>query len=108
MGFFGKIYKKVWLHSRLRFYALNAAWNYSFWLTAKPIYKVKSYDTFIEIDEKASINDGIMDRLKSKKEKKSFRRFSGFLFRGKLYKDNPGIQGLDQETYASWRKKGLI
>lgn len=33
-----------WKHSRLRFYLLNARWNYKFWLFAEKIFKNHIYE----------------------------------------------------------------
>lgn len=36
------------------------------------------------------------------------KRFSGYLFNGQIYHDNPGLQGIDIETWLIWKKKKLI
>ena len=47
-------------------------------------------------------------KIKSTKKTISSKRFSGYLFQGRIYHDNPGIQDIDTETWQAWRKKGLI
>jgi hypothetical protein len=47
-------------------------------------------------------------KLMPTKKTISSKRFSGYLFEGRIYHDNPGIQGIDKDTWQAWRKKGLI
>ena len=97
------IFKNIWKHSSLRFYILNAIWNYSFWLFAKKMFKNVQYE----------IEDGeykMDDFYKVKKDKKQVakRRFIGYFFRNEIFFDNPGLKINDRETWESWKKKGLI
>lgn len=46
--------------------------------------------------------------LKATKKTLTSKRFSGYLYQGRIYHDNPGIQGIDSETWKVWKKKGLI
>ena len=95
--------KKLWNHSRLRFYILNTLWNYKFWLFAKKIYKTINYS--IEYGEYE-----IDDDLKVKKNKKNIskKRFVGYFFENNIFLDNPGFKIDDRETWEAWKKKKLI
>ena len=95
--------KNIWKYSRLRFYVLNATWNYKFWLFAKKMYKDISYQ----------IEDGDYDMdfdYNLKREKRVIRkkRFVGYFFENNIYFDNPGIQVKDRKTWEIWKKKKLI
>ena len=93
-----------WKHSRLRFYILNTLWNYKFWLLAKKMYRTVTHSV-------AKTDDYSMDytfKLKPAHKTLTSKRFSGYLFQGRIYHDNPGIQGIDPETWQAWKKKGLI
>ena len=95
--------KNLWRHSRVRFYILNTIWNYKFWIFAKKIYK-KHYHTI-------ETNEYDMDytfKLIPKKKKIQRKRFIGYLYKGSIYIDNPGIQGIDQDTWNAWRRKKLL
>jgi hypothetical protein len=95
--------KNIWRHSRLRFYILNTFWNYKFWIFAKKIYK--------EHHHTIETNEYDMDytfKLIAKKKKIQRKRFIGYLYEGSIYIDNPGIQGVDQDTWNAWRKKNLL
>lgn len=98
---------KWWKHSKLRFYLLNAHWNYRFWLNAKPIYKEHRYTVEEGIDLERTLNDAVM-KSQVKKKNMTQRRFVGFLFENGIYQDNPGLQGIDSETWDAWIRKGLI
>jgi hypothetical protein len=98
---------KIWKHSRLRYYLKNLYWNYSFWLHAKPVYKDFHYTTRDNLDMNAALNTEYV-QVNFKSEKKLQKRFSGFMYKGKIYQDNPGIQGIDKETWDAWIKKKLI
>ena len=99
----------IWEHSRIRFYILNARWNYKFWLFAEKIFKEHSYEV-IEEEELDLDNVDITGKIiYSKKKKNSKRRFVGYLYEGRMYLDNPGIRPLVKKTtWESWKKKGLI
>lgn len=97
------MFRKSWNHSKLRFYILNTIWNYKFWLFSKKIYR--------NINHIVPTEEYEMDytfKLYPKKKTISSRRFSGYLFEGQVYHDNPGIQNIDSETWQNWKKKGLI
>lgn len=96
-------FKNLWKHSRMRFYFLNGLWNYKFWLFSKKIYRNINHVVF----DKENYE---MDTFTLRPIQKtiSSRRFSGYLFQGKIYHDNPGLQGIDSETWKAWRNKGLI
>jgi hypothetical protein len=96
-----------WKHSRLRFYLLNASWNYKFWLFAEKIFKNHSYD----VEEKdLSLDDvDIIGKIVPKKNKVFKRRFVGYMYKGRMYLDNPGLKHtVDKDTWEAWKKKGLI
>jgi hypothetical protein len=95
--------KKKWKHSYVRFYILNAKWNYKFWLFSKKIYKSKSYD--VEVGE-YDVNFDY--KLMKRKEKVSKKRFVGYLFENNIYLDNPGMKIEDRETWEAWKRKKLI
>ena len=95
--------KNFWKYSKLRFYILNTIWNYSFWIFAKKIYK----DEYHIVDS----NEYDMDytfKLIAKKKKIYKKKFIGYLYKNNIYVDNPGIQGIDQETWNVWKKKKLF
>ena len=98
-----KSIKSIWKCSRLRFYILNALWNYKFWLFCKKLFKTVHY--------KAESGEyELDDTLRIKRDVKSFtkKRFVGYLFQDGIYLDNPGFRVDDRETWESWKKKGLI
>jgi hypothetical protein len=84
-----------WKYSKLRFYILNALWNYKFWLNAKSIYTNITYYT--------STN-----RLGEKESPVTKKRFRGYSYKGKIYLDNPGIQNIEKDVLDSWKQKGFI
>lgn len=90
-----KIIIKTWHYSILRFYLKNFFWNYNFWLKSKKV--------FDEIEYKLKDNNGFYTG-KTKKIKK----FKGFLYKNKLYLDNPGFPIKDRELWINWKNKGLI
>lgn len=94
-------------YSRIRFYILNAKWNYHFWLHAKPVYKDFRYTAEEEMDLDKTLNHAVM-KVQIKKTVKVQRRFVGLLYKNQIYQDNPGIQGQDAETWKAWINKGLI
>lgn len=98
------MFKNLWKHSRLRFYFLNTLWNYKFWLFSKKVFRTVHHVV-------ANTDNYEMDtffKLKPTKKEITSKRFSGYLYKGNIYHDNPGIQGIDQETWQAWKKKGLI
>lgn len=95
--------KKWWKTSRLRFYYLNACWNLNFWLFSKRLYKKITYqvptgDMYTDVSNKIQVKTKTVTR----------KRFEGYLFRNKIYTDNPGLPKIDRETWSAWKKKGLI
>lgn len=98
------MFKNLWKHSKLRFYILNTIWNYKFWLFSKKIYRDVNHRV-------QKIDEFEMDytfKLKPTTKVITSRRFSGYIFENRIYHDNPGIQGIDSETWQVWRRKGLI
>jgi hypothetical protein len=97
----------IWKHSRLRYYILNAIWNYKFWLFAEKIYKEYSYET---IDNELNLeNMDITGKIKFNKKKVFKKRFVGYMFQNGMYLDNPGFKHtVDKETWNAWKLKGLI
>ena len=100
--------KTWWKFSSLRFYIINAQWNYKFWICCTKEYQEIQYyhydsprmdPNFRFFDADANQLDSI---LKTKK------RFVGYKFKGKIYMDNPGVEIQDKEVWNHWRKKGLI
>lgn len=83
-----------WKSSKVRFYLLNAKWNYSFWLFCKRKY---AYVSYIKINP-----------IKQNREKVIKKRFLGYEYKGKLYEDNPGMPMKSNSDWKIWRKKGLI
>lgn len=84
-----------WKYSALRFYILNAIWNYKFWLNAKKIY------------EEIAFSDKI-DRFRKNESKVMKKRFKGYLYKGNIYLDNPGISGIKRDVWKAWKDKKLI
>lgn len=96
------MFKKRWKYSKLRFYVLNTKWNIKFWLLAKPLEKDFQYMSEENYDADESFH------LKPKRVPKSSKRFSGWLFEGNVYLDNPGIQKLPNDVWQKWHKKGWL
>jgi len=95
----------LWKYSKPRFYILNTLWNYKFWLNCKKIYKTYTYYEETDVYEEA--NDGT-SKMISKKNPKTAIRFMGYFYKDNIYLDNPGIKEIDKETWAAWKKKGLV
>lgn len=96
--------KKWWKQSVLRFYLLNFIWNVGFMLHAKKIYRTYNRSV-VDLD---NIEMDYTLKLKPAKKDIISKRFSGYLYKGNIYHDNPGIQGIDSETWLIWKKKKLI
>jgi len=96
----------IWKCSRLRFYLLNLIWNYRFWLHAEKIYK----DHIYEVEEDLNLEDvDITGKIISKKKKVKSRRFVGYMYKNKLYLDNPGVREfVDKDTWKCWLKRGYV
>lgn len=86
--------KNLWKYSALRFYILNTIWNYKFWLNAKKVFNT------ITLNKKNRF--GIMESSETK------QRFKGYLYKGKLYLDNPGVPNIERDVWESWKNKGFI
>lgn len=87
--------KKWWRYSSLRFYIMNALWNYKFWLNCTKEYTTIEYYTF------HSARNENPDKVTRK-------RFIGYKYKGKIYSDNPGIIIKDRDVWEAWNKRGLI
>jgi len=87
--------REVWHYSTLRFYLKNLIWNYNFWLKSRKVFDETEY----RLKDKNGFYTG-----KTKKIKK----FRGFLYRDKLYLDNPGFPIEERDLWTKWRNKGLI
>lgn len=83
-----------WKYSKIRFFVLNSLWNYKFWLYAKKVYKDYEYKPVNE--------NGFYTG-----EKKTGRKFIGYLFNGSMYLDNPGMD-MTRDEWEKWKKKGLF
>lgn len=86
--------KKWWRYSTLRFYVLNATWNYRFWILCRKKYKDVTYFK--------------KDFFRNNSEEVTKRRFEGYSYKGKMYLDNPGIIDIEKDVWEKWKKKGLI
>ena len=97
----------TWKHSKLRFYILNALWNYKFWLFAEKVFKMHTYEV---VDNELSLdNVDVTGKINYKKHKVTKRRFVGYMYEGKMYLDNPGFKHtVDKDSWESWKKKGLV
>lgn len=87
--------KNWWKYSALRFYILNTIWNYKFWLNTKKVYDDIVYNN-------KNNRFGIKESSIVKK------RFKGYLYKGKIYLDNPGIPNIERDAWNAWKNKGLI
>ena len=96
-----------WKDSRLRFYILNALWNYKFWLFAEKIFKDHSYEI---IEEGFALDDvDITGKMLYKKKRVYSKRFVGHMYDGMMHLDNPGLKHtVDKDVWTSWKEKGLI
>lgn len=96
----------IWKRSKLRFYFLNALWNYRFWLHAEKIYK----DHIYEVEDDIDLDDiDVTGKIITRKKKVRRRRFVGYMYKGRLYLDNPGVREfVDKETWNMWVNKGFV
>jgi len=99
MGFL----EKLWKYSSARFYILNFCWNISFWLFCKKMYKNISFNT--KTDD--FFTDDIL-KMNTIKKKVSKKRFVGYLYKNRIYLDNPGFDVKDDLVLKRWIEKGLI
>ena len=97
----------MWKHSKLRYYLLNAIWNYKFWLFAEKIYKNHTYNVY---DEEFNLeNVDITGKMRFNVKKITTKRFVGYKYKNGMYLDNPGMKHtVDKETWEAWKAKGLI
>ena len=87
-------------------------WNIGFWMNAKPCYEERTYTQ----SEESIDFDRNFDELKSGKlhfeldaHTSSYKRFKGYLYRGGIYWDNPGVQcSVDSDTREHWFNKKWI
>lgn len=96
--------KNIWKHSIIRFYILNAIWNYKFWLFSKKSFKQVTY----QVDDGDYEMDFDFKLVKPKKKMFVKRRFVGYFYKNNIYLDNPGFKIDDRDTWKAWKKKGLI
>lgn len=85
----------------MRFFILNAIWNYSFWLNAKKIYKIVHY----KHNENYTTDPYLF--VVPTHDFESKRRFVGYMYKGQIYLDNPG-RPIDLEEWRNLRKKKLL
>lgn len=96
-----------WETSKLRFYILNALWNYKFWLFSEKKFKKHTYEINAEKFNLDNLDE--TGKMLYKKIKVSKRRFLGYMYNGLLHLDNPGFKHtVNKETWMSWKNKGLI
>ena len=96
-----------WKHSKLRFYILNALWNYKFWLFSEKIFKEKVYHIKHEEFDLEDV-DGRTGKMNYKTTKKVSRRFVGYMYKGMMHLDNPGFRHtVDADSWSAWKAKGL-
>lgn len=97
----------MWKHSRLRYYILNAIWNYKFWLFAEKVYKKYSYEVY---RQELNLDDvDVTGKIRFRTEKITKRRFVGYKYKNMMYLDNPGFKHtVDKDTWNAWKRKGLI
>ncbi len=96
-----------WKTSKLRFYILNALWNYKFWLFAEKKFKEHVYE--VNEEEFNLDNLDVTGKMLYKKTKVFQRRFIGYMYNGLLHLDNPGFKHtVDKESWTAWKNKGLI
>ena len=88
--------QKWWKYSKLRFYILNAIWNYKFWLNAKKVYDNVTYQS----------KPNRLGEIESAPITK--KRFKGYSYKGNVYLDNPGITDIPKDVWDVWKQKKLI
>ena len=76
---------------------------------AKPVYETKRFqyeEEFLDLEK--SLNK-VDPRMKVEKKVATQNRFKGYMYKGGVYLDNPGVQAsVDKETRALWRSRGWI
>ena len=87
--------KNWWKYSVLRFYVLNTCWNYKFWLNAKKIYELIPQTNYT-------------NRLVENEIPGSKKRFKGYMYKGRIYLDNPGIPNIERDVWNVWKDKKII
>lgn len=83
---------------------MNTLWNYKFWLFSKKVFRDVTH--IVKDDSEYEMDYTL--KLIPKNKVITSKRFSGYLFKNRLYHDNPGIQNIDKETWQAWKKKELI
>lgn len=86
--------KNWWKYSTLRFYILNAKFNYSFWLKCRKEYRIISF-----------VKGNPFRNTHARVQK---QRFAGYRFNGTLFLDNPGFIIKDRDVWEKWKQKGLF
>ena len=90
--------KNWWKYSSIRFYVLNAKFNYGFWLKSK-----KKFD-YIKFNKPQPFKINTTHKI----EKITKKRFVGYEYEGEVYLDNPGFKIKNRDVWENWKKKGLI
>lgn len=96
--------KKIWKHSRIRFYILNFITNLKFWILCKKLYKEVGYHK----KDYSRIITGHDMKMKYPSDYVTRKRFEGYLYKNSIYLDNPGITNIDRDTWKAWKRKGLL
>jgi len=86
--------KQLFENSFISFYLKNIYWNFHFWLFCKKQFKKISYIEY---------HPNKLERQRVEK-----KRFLGYLYKNRLYYDNPGMDNIKKTQWFSWKKKGLI
>ena len=98
-----KALKKKIKYSKWNFYYLNLRFNASFWLKSKKLYK--HFTVQVKTDDFTIDEIGKMHYTFKTVKKK---RFAGYMYKGGLYWDNPGLKIKDRELWKHWKGKNLI
>lgn len=88
------IIRTLWKYSKLRFYVKNAIWNYQFWFFCQKKYNNISYfkRNFFNVN----------------KQKVHKRRFEGYVYKNRVFLDNPGFSDIERDVWEVWKKKNLL
>ncbi len=78
-------------------------WNISFWLRCRKIYKFVTYRKKTE-----NFQVDFTGKMHYTYEPVRKKRCAGYMYKGNIHLDNPGLQIKDREQWESWRKKKLI
>lgn len=85
--------KEKWKFSKLRFYYKNFLFNIEFFFMAKKQFSDIEYTK----------GEAIF-----KPERVKRHRFKGYLFKGKIYTDNPGLLNIESSVWHYWKNKGYF